>query len=505
MRQFFGTNSIIAPIASLRSMVLLQSPKTETLICTQTNESITLQSLIASGGEGNVWRTSRAGWLAKVYYEPTPERVRKLAVMVAHPPQDPNAQVGHISYAWPRSLLQNERGEVVGFLMPEIPKSVELIDVYHPLRRQKVFPDFSWMYLHVTAANVASLVWAIHHAGYVLGDIKPQNILVNNEGLPGFIDTDSFQVRDPGSQELFRCLVGSESFTPPELLGQDLAWVEQTPLHDRFRLGVILYLLLLGEHPFKGQWVGTGESPSPNELVRYGFWPYALNSLIRPSRLTISLQVIHPALQQCFIRCFTDGHTQPERRPTAQEWVKAFKLAIPDLKPCRKVKRHLYSETHGRCHWCDRAEKLGIDVFPPPTSQAQKMLTTFQKQLQSNGHKIDQALKQPKSSQNKGVQTVAPKTPLPTTPSPRINYASTIAPATHPSQVSIQTGVATSKGMLQKHGAQFGLAMLISIGMLAIVLSQATLEPETFGLTIVGLGLCMGLVALCFLLTRFTR
>jgi DNA-binding helix-hairpin-helix protein with protein kinase domain len=483
-------------------MVLLQSPKAGTLICTQTDEPITLQSLIASGGEGDVWRTSRPGYLAKIYYDPTPERLQKLAVMIAHPPQDPNTQFGHISYAWPRSLLLNEQGDGVGFLMPEIPKSVELIDIYHPSRRQKVFPDFSWMYLHVIAFNVSSLVWAIHHGGYVLGDIKPQNILVNNEGMPGLIDTDSFQVRDPDSNELFRCLVGSESFTPPELLGQDLAWVEQTPLHDRFRLGIILYLLLFGEHPFKGQWVGPGESPSPNELVRCGFWPYAPQSLIRPSRLTISLEVLHPALRHCFIRCFTDGHRQPERRPSAQEWVKAFKQAIPELKPCRKVKRHIYSSTHGRCHWCDRAELLGIDVFPAPIPKTQRLLMNLQKQVQTSGEKIDRALQQTKG-------TPSSQTTPTNRSATRINYASTVkSPLTSfTTQTTVPQSPAASTPSLWYHrkSVQVGLAVLIGSGLFPLILRQSAIDSETFGLTIVGLSLCLGLVGLCFLLNRISK
>jgi DNA-binding helix-hairpin-helix protein with protein kinase domain len=477
-------------------MVLLQSPTTETLICTQTGESIRLTSLLANGGEGEIWQTSHSGWLAKIYYDPTPDRIRKLKVMVAHPPQDPNAHIGHISYAWPRSLLQDNRGNGVGFLMPEIPKSVDLMDVYHPLRRQKVFPDFSWLYLHVTAANVASLVWAIHHAGYVLGDIKPQNILVNSEGLPGLIDTDSFQVCDPESNELFRCLVGSESFTPPELLGQDLAWIEQTPLHDRFRLGVILYLLLFGEHPFKGQWVGAGDSPSPNELVRHGLWPYAPQSLIQASRLTIPLQVIHPDLQRCFLRCFTAGHTQPEQRPTAQEWVQAFKGAIADLKPCPKVKRHIYSHTHGRCHWCDRKNTLGVDVFPAPDPAVHKALIA----LASHQKQAQITLK-------KTIQSTAIAKPPQHNPA-RITYASTVLPL--PQKGILQTHQSppfpsSPKPLMQRRSAQFGIAMLLGSVLFGLLIHQSSLDAETLGLTIVGVSVCLGLVALCFLLARFSQ
>jgi DNA-binding helix-hairpin-helix protein with protein kinase domain len=217
-----------------------------------------------------------------------------------------------------------------------------------------VLPGFSWLYLHTTAMNIASIVWAIHRAGYVLGDIKSENILVNNRALPAVIDTDSFQVRHPNTGEVYPCLVGSEGFTPVELMGKDLATVEQTVLHDRFRLGIIIYLLLFGDYPFKGVWVGPGDSPPPNDLLRDGYWSYASNSLIQPGPLTIPLNVVHPAVRQCFLRCFNEGHVNPELRPTPADWVNALKLARAELQVCKKVKSHTYSQTYGKCYWCDR-------------------------------------------------------------------------------------------------------------------------------------------------------
>lgn len=220
--------------------------------------------------------------------------------------------------------------------------------------------------MHTVAQNIASIIQAIHAFGYVLGDIKPQNILVNNRALPSIIDTDSFQVRHPNNSHLYRCLVGSEGFTPVELLGQDFSTVEQTEVHDRFRLAVIIYLLLFGNHPFQGQWTGEGDSPEPTELVRSGFWPHNPNSLIKPSARTIPLNIVHPEIQQCFLRCFNDGHTQPHLRPTAQEWKKALESSRNQLVACNLVDSHRYShsQSYGNCYWCERAIQINFDVFP---------------------------------------------------------------------------------------------------------------------------------------------
>jgi DNA-binding helix-hairpin-helix protein with protein kinase domain len=474
-------------------MVATPLSKIKMLTCASTGQAISLERRIAISGEGEVWTTNRAGYLAKIYHVPTDERVRKLEVMVAYPPQDPNARINHISYAWPRSLLRNAEGNCVGFLMPAIPSSVELMDVYHPSRRQKVCPEFTWLHLHVIAANVASLIWAIHHAGYVMGDIKPQNILVNSSVLPALIDTDSFQVRDPQSGVLYRCLVGSESFTPVELLGQDLATVEQTPVHDRFRLGVIIYQLLFGEHPFKGKWAGAEDSPNPTELVRLGFWPYAPKSLIQPGPLTMPLTMVHPEVQKCFIRCFTLGHSQPEQRPTAQEWVNVLTIAIADLKSCRKVKQHHYSKTAGKCHWCDRNAALGIDIFPAPARPTPKALLYLERQMPSLHQAIAKVKNLPKRIPNAVPQNAATSQSLNRSIKSQADVLD-----------FLQGVITAGKPLFQTRWSRFGGAMVSVFGLLAMLmlLSQSYIEPENFGSTVVGISLCMGLVALCFLLPR---
>lgn len=327
------------------------------------SQSVTLTQILATSGEGQVWHTDWPGYVAKLYFNPSPDRIRKLEVMIANPPTDPNAAINHPSFAWPRALLQTGAGQPVGFIMAEITNSVGLFDVYNPQRRRTVLPGFNWLYLHVTAMNIASITQAIHARGYVLGDIKPQNILVNNQALPSVIDTDSFQVRDPKTSQVFRCPVGSEGFTPPELLGRDLAQIDQTEGHDRFRLGVIIHLLLFGDQPFKGVWTGWGDSPDPNLLLSQGYWPYGTTTLIQPGPLTIPLETVHPDLQQCFLRCFNEGHRNPDLRPTPAEWLRALKLAVADLKACRRVNCHYYSQGYGRCYWCDRKKHLGVDIF----------------------------------------------------------------------------------------------------------------------------------------------
>jgi DNA-binding helix-hairpin-helix protein with protein kinase domain len=328
-------------------------------------KSISLVKEIAKGGEGTVWQTNRSGYLAKIYHQPNPEQIQKLKLMIANPPQNPTAGQNHIAISWPTDLIKDNRGNGVGFLMPEIKNAKELICVYHPRNRKTHAPAFNWYCLHIIALNLVSIVRSIHAKNYVIGDISVKNILVNDRSLVSLIDTDSFQVTDPNTRQVYRCHVGSEGFTPPELIGKKLSQLTQTRYNDRFRLAVIIHYLLFGYHPFMGKWTGSGDPPGQDEAVSQGDWPYGKNSSLEPSPNTIPLQILHPELEKCFLKCFNDAHKSPTSRPSPEDWFKALQLAINDLVVCSRNKNHVYSKRLSHCYWCDRENTLGVDIFPP--------------------------------------------------------------------------------------------------------------------------------------------
>ena len=342
-------------------------------------QEIVLESpRIASSGEGEVWLTNRKingiRQIAKIYHpkNQTSERIAKLKLLIDNPPSDPNKKLNHISFAWPQSLLFNDAKKEVGFLMLEIPGANNLLRVCNPKLRKKKRLNIDWRFMHTVALNIASIIQAIHQihqnnpCQYVLGDIKLENILVNNRALPSIIDVDSFQVIDFRSHQTYNCLVGSEGFTPRELFGKNFSQETQSVEQDYFRLGIVIYYLLFGEHPFKGEWKGQGEQPDPNKLVYQGFWPYALpkRRLLEQGERAISLNILHPELQKSFLQCFNDGHDDPSQRPTAEKWVQSLTFALQELQQCSQVDSHWYSRQYGPCYWCERAENLKVDIFP---------------------------------------------------------------------------------------------------------------------------------------------
>lgn len=337
--------------------------------CSISRENVGLLQQVATSGEGEIYKTSKAGLLAKIYHLCDEEKVNKLKVMVRYPPRDPTAPQ-HVSIAWPKELLEDDHGRCVGFLMPEIERGKTLINVYHPSRRAKNAKGFNWLYLHTTALNIASSLQALHFNNYVVGDLKPDNLLVNERGLISIIDTDSFQIIDPNTQKIYYCPVSSEEFTPREMFGKDLRAVERTKFQDCFGLAVIIWLLLFGYHPFKGKWIGSGEPLNTNELIHHGYWMYGVNSKVEPVDSAIPLDILHPLLQQFFYQCFDQGHNNPAARPSAASWVTALDTACQELQQCSIEPEHYYATSYEKCYWCLRKQQYGGYDYFPATSQS---------------------------------------------------------------------------------------------------------------------------------------
>ena len=339
-----------------------------TVVCAKTNQDIILIDQIADSGEGEVWTTNWSRMLAKIYHHPTPDRFAKLEVMITHQPDDPNKHLNHYSFAFPQSLIKDNQGNLIGFLMPQITGGIELINIYNPKIRKSKKLEVDWHFLHYVALNIASIMAAIHREGYIIGDIKPQNILVNSKALPSFIDTDSFQVKHPYRDQIYPCLVGTDGYTPPELVGEDFHNIEQYIYHDNFRLAVLIYQLLFSYHPFAlGNWEGAGEKPEQNELIKQGIWIESDHHLLTHNQNTIPLNIVHPALQKLFKKCFNEGHNKPHLRPSAEDWFYGLSQGVNHLKVCDQIDSHVHSNLENNCYWCERKSKLGADIFALPT------------------------------------------------------------------------------------------------------------------------------------------
>lgn len=323
---------------------------------------------LGAGGEARVYAVPGSDALvAKIYHRPTEAYERKLAWMIAHPPDDLSAASGEVSIAWPLDLLLDGRRRFTGLLAPRVAGGYTLFECYNPATRRVRCPLFDYRDLHRAARNLAAAVHTLHRAGYLIGDVNESNILVSDRGRVTLVDTDSFQVRESGGS-VHRCVVGKPEFTPPELQGKNFADVDRAPEHDRFGLGVLLFLLLMeGRHPFASAPSGAKDPPPVEARIRSGSFPYSPEGAgeIRPPRTALPFGILHPRLQELFVRCFDVGHRDPPSRPDAAEWTAALEEAERDLVTCAANLQHQHGSHLPHCLWCTRAKQLGgRDPFP---------------------------------------------------------------------------------------------------------------------------------------------
>ena len=230
---------------------------------TLSGKEISLSEKIAKGGEGEVYEiVGDSNNCIKVYYERirSPEKEEKLKYMVLNPPEDLQGITHKI--CWPKDVIYKE-GEFVGFLMPKafddsllpyhlcqplIPK--KLSSQWHTTFDRKTFKGItSRLKLSV---NIVAVVNRIHSINkYIIVDLKPQNLLVTAFGKISIIDMDSVQIAQ-NEKILFKAPVSTPEYTPPEASDIIKSKTPITKDWDTFSLGVLVYEILCGIHPYVG-------------------------------------------------------------------------------------------------------------------------------------------------------------------------------------------------------------------------------------------------------------
>lgn len=107
--------------------------------------------------------------------------------------------------------------------------------------------------------DIAQTLAYLHSNGVVHGDLKPENILLSRKSSMRLIDFGQ-SFREHISSERTRCMgsgVATVAYAAPEVLSQHAKNSSRTPeagsAIDMWGLGVVLYIVLCGYHPFDPQ------------------------------------------------------------------------------------------------------------------------------------------------------------------------------------------------------------------------------------------------------------
>lgn len=402
------------------------------------------QELIAVE-EGRIYRVSGQNLAVKVFTKADPHTMRKISYMVNNPITDLTDDYGRqiLHLAWPREILRDEAKHFVGYLMPEIRKSVGISTVAGGCNTpgaKATFTDYNWQDNLRTAANLARAVNYLHQRGCIIGDMDSRNILVSTDCSVTFLNTDRFDLTDSLSGIHYRCCTGSEDYLAPELLGRDLNSPSAvfSAHSDDFSLAIHIFRLLMNNtHPFSGKYLDKSRNSAAYnqrpEHMALGRCPFVnhYEDMTIPVGAPLLGEMMPATLVAAFRRTFDYDYSTvqekiPERTAAAQ-WQAHLELYLRlfgrpgERVQCSADPRHVYLNQMGKCGLCSANQRLedfrrnqaGAKTPDAQPRQAEKEQPRTQKAPPQ------QPAKEPpqnKQSQAQKTRTQQPKKPASTPP-----------------------------------------------------------------------------------------
>ena len=322
---------------------------------------VVLAGELARGGEGAVYQIGgRPDEVAKVYFQPPDDaKAAKLAAMT----EMRTERLSRLT-AWPLEVLYTASGCGAGFTMRRLAGQQPVHTLYGPKTRQQHFPTAKWDFLVQSAANMARAFADVHAHGVVVGDVNHANVVVFRDSTCRLIDCDSFQIQH--NRRIWRCMVGVETHTPPELQGVPLGEIVRTANHDCFGLAVLIFqLLFMGRLPFSGRTLDVPDI-APGRAIKEFRFAYSADAarrrIERPAG-TLSLAEMPRSVATLFERAFCEAAARKPLRPSPGEWSGALDDLRASLRRCAAHPEHMYYEELPYCPWCALQQRFGVSYF----------------------------------------------------------------------------------------------------------------------------------------------
>ncbi len=258
------------------------------------------------------------------------------------------------SFIWPEEIIL-ENGDFCGYIMPKangilLESLCEFKLGFYPQPRHTEKLGKEWSYLDrknksslqyrlQLCSTIAKTLLEIHKSDiYVVGDMKPINIIIQSFESISFIDVDSFQIKE-GDNVIFESM-NTDEYTPPN----DSANVKSKEW-DYFSTAIIFYQILCGLYPFGSvKCLPPYESKDINsnsDYLKEGIFPFGKKSsfCVDEKQWHFRFKELTSEVQELFIKCFDDGLHNPEKRPTTDEWINCL-TPLPEIlsfKPSRDI------------------------------------------------------------------------------------------------------------------------------------------------------------------------
>jgi hypothetical protein len=270
----------------------------------QTLSHYRIISKIGAGGMGEVWLAEDTRLDRKVALKPLPAEFTQDADRVRRFMQEAKA-ASALNHPNIITVYDIGEGEAGRFIVMELVAGRTL--------RAVIAENNSIETLLTVGSQIAKALSAAHGAGITHRDIKPDNIMVRDDGYVKVVDFGLARLLPSASGEDAATLAQQQ--TTPGLIMGTVAYMspEQacgqsaSPPSDIFALGIVLYELIAGQHPFRAE-----------TLVGY-LHAITLQTPPSPRRLRTSVPA---ALDELILRML---HKEARQRPTVAEVAEALR------------------------------------------------------------------------------------------------------------------------------------------------------------------------------------
>jgi DNA-binding helix-hairpin-helix protein with protein kinase domain len=327
---------------------------------------------LGEGTQGEVYLVSGPqGYQAVKWYKPeqaTPDQRAAILYLVR---TGPPYGAGGRRFVWPLDLVTREKSGQFGYLMMriDIQRFAELGEVWAHL---KPVPNFSS--LCEISYQLANSYRALHLSGHCYRDISAGNLMF--DPVTGDIlicDNDNV-----GVNRQSRCQVwGTMEYMAPEIIQCRADPSTQTDLHS---LAVLLFYLWIWHHPFHGEmeyrfhcWDIPAKKKVYGESPVFVFDPGNPTNRLPPdpdyATARERWEYCPQDLKETFIRAFTEGLRDPNRRVTEGEWQNLFSGIKDHIIICTRCRAENFTGSGSRirpCWYCH------TPLAPPPLLQIQR-------------------------------------------------------------------------------------------------------------------------------------
>lgn len=352
---------------------------------------ITPSQEIGSGGMGTVYRIGNllgtGNLVAKLFKNPQDPKnpsQAKLQSMIDRPPEhvyEVIDGVGYTQFAWVQHLIFSDDGQLIGYAMPELDfdHSLSLNPFMYP-REATRLTDYqnSLNYRVQLGANISALMADLHSHGHAFIDFKEQNLRLLPEPktglnddfkgfIVGFVDCDSFRITGQDGTVYPSPVISPEMTSPEYHEHKTISRLDQK--HDRFVLAIELFKILnYGIHPFYfiplSERLKNAANRNTDQFIKERLYAYGVvpHPEIAPLKNSIH-QCWDDTTRSMFDQAFLS--TDPNQRPTAQDWEKHFRDLISqrDFVACQNYPNeishiHFASKPCHRCLWLSTEKTL---------------------------------------------------------------------------------------------------------------------------------------------------